>query len=472
MNIDGLALFVKQKVKLTYSQLSSVLSQPRVNSLAFYGLVLLVFTLVFFLNYLLPYYADDWCYTFRYDVPTEKVRGLKDVFYSQYNHYLAWGGRTVAHSILQILLIFDKWISDIVNSIVFTIYLAVIYKISRLKATSKTNLGLFVFIFALVWFLQPLGSTALWLTGSCNYLWTTTFVLCFMYPYCKYYLTDIQSYPRLKLVFMPIAGVLAGWSNENLAVSLLSFIILFIAVLKYDKKKIPTWAISGAAGALVGILFLILAPGNFVRFDNEVMSNSAVQDPFFVQILKRIYIVAYSYFFKGGLLATGAYLITYLFSHYFGQDNKKVFVVSFSFLLIAAAGALSMFMVPVFPDRAWFGPFTFVIVAASLLFANILYSSPFLINLRNVLLIFGFLVILKQYHFAIKDTQSISAVFEQRKEEVLQQKDEGKRDIVIATELPQLSTNFVYVSEMSKDSSNWVNQVYAKYYDVHSIRKR
>jgi hypothetical protein len=125
---------------------------------------------------------------------------------------------------------------------------------------------------------------------------------------------------------------------------------------------------------------------------------------------------------------------------------------------------------PVFPDRAWFGPFTFVVLASGLLYANISFSSSFLIGLKNVIFFFGILVMLGQYILWARDTKDIQKVFAKRESELLEQKSQGKQDIVFDIELDKPTSHLSHIEDLSRDSADWKNELYSQYYGVRSVR--
>ena len=63
-------------------------------------------------------------------------------------------------------------------------------------------------------------------------------------------------------------GVLAGWSVENLAVT----VCVLAAGISWQAKRkgdLPLWMPAGAFGAFAGLVLLVAAPGNFVRYDAQ-----------------------------------------------------------------------------------------------------------------------------------------------------------------------------------------------------------
>lgn len=211
---------------------------------------------------------------------------------------------------------------------------------------------LLIFTFSVVWLCQPIGSAVLWLSGSCNYLWTATFSLFFMYPFCKYYLKDDNTGNQLKNTFyIPLLGLLSGWSNEVLSISIFSFIILFFSILKFEKRKIPSWAVAGFIGAFIGLLLLFLAPGNYLRLNAETMIHHANSEgaPFIIKLLRNAYLIVYTIFFSGEkVLIIPMYAIVYLFYKYHKTGTPRVLRLSLIFMTAAIFGVSFMCVSPIF----------------------------------------------------------------------------------------------------------------------------
>ena len=79
-----------------------------------YFLFALIFIGIFVVNFMTPMLADDFAYSIGSDL--KRIDSLSDIFNYQVNHYLTWGGRTVAHTIAQLFLIMPRWLFSICNS--------------------------------------------------------------------------------------------------------------------------------------------------------------------------------------------------------------------------------------------------------------------------------------------------------------------------------------------------------------------
>lgn len=143
------------------------------------AILLSTFIVLFGNIYFSEYISDDLIYMNKWQ-SSEPISNLYDIFEYQINHYFLWGGRSIAHTILQLLFLIGKPVSAILTTLVFMIcaYLINIY------SCEKFNIITYSGIVGLLYFLNPIYSeTIRWYTGSANYLWTITIVLVAIYPF-------------------------------------------------------------------------------------------------------------------------------------------------------------------------------------------------------------------------------------------------------------------------------------------------
>ena len=201
-----------------------------------------IFLMMLVLNLLTPLIADDYSYSFVHG-SGQRVKNLLDVIISQADHYMTWGGRSIAHGIAQIFLMMPKVVFSICNSIVYTIVIYLIYKITTDKEDKPLVL---VLIHFLLYFCLPVfGQNCIWLIGSCNYLWTTMFILMLILLYKRDRKDSI-----LNIILLFLMGLLAGWSNENSSFGLIIILTIILIINRINKEKISKWKISGLLGVI------------------------------------------------------------------------------------------------------------------------------------------------------------------------------------------------------------------------------
>ena len=308
-----------------------------------------IFMTMLVLNLLTPLIADDYSYSLSLD--GTKINSVIDVINYQWWHYFNWGGRTIAHTLAQIFLLFPKTVFSIVNPIIYVLLIYLMYL--HIRGEKEDKPIYLILIHLGLWFLLPVfGQTCLWLIGSCNYLWTTVLILWFLWIYRK----NNTSASIYKIIGIFLLGIIAGWTNENTSAGLLVIIIGYLIIQKIvnKKSKFSKVQISGLIGALIGFALMILAPGNYIR-------NAEFQDNTFIIIkwLKRainITLTAENY------LMPIIILLVILISIKI-YNKKKIENDIYIFIVGGLASIYSMILSPTFPERSWTGVIVFLLIA-------------------------------------------------------------------------------------------------------------
>ena len=78
------------------------------------------------------------------------------------------------------------------------------------------------------------------------------------------------------IIVLMCLGILSGWSNENVSVSLILLAAGYMRLYREKYSMIPRFAKTSIVSLVIGSLILWLAPGNFVRFASEHHSRSII----------------------------------------------------------------------------------------------------------------------------------------------------------------------------------------------------
>ncbi len=128
----------------------------------------------------MPFESDDLIYSCKW-LSDQPLSSLKDIVEYQYHHYFEWGGRTVAHSLLQILFYIGKPISSLLLTATYFLISHLICKIAKVK-----NNAYELFVVGILFFMNPnFKETVVWYSGAANYLLTTAIVLLAFVPFAK-----------------------------------------------------------------------------------------------------------------------------------------------------------------------------------------------------------------------------------------------------------------------------------------------
>lgn len=227
-----------------------------------------IFLFVLVFNFLTPYIQDDYQLMFNH-LGDERLNDLFDIFRELKYMYFNWGGRVFAHFFTYAFLLFPKCVFNIFNSFIYTCNIYLVYLI--IKRKSDDNYLYLLFIHCVVFVFFPVFAQCfLWLDGSCNYSFTLFVQLLLIYK-----VLNIKNNKYFLNYF--ILGIFAGMCNENSSLSIIILIMYTIIDKSYLKIKI-----SSLIGAIIGYLFLFLAPGNFCRI--RYVGGNSFFDGFFVKL--------------------------------------------------------------------------------------------------------------------------------------------------------------------------------------------
>lgn len=235
------------------------------NRLMTAAIIFVIFAIMFALNHLMPLHRDDYDYSLIWQT-TQHVENFSDVIESTWRHYFLHGGRAVTVFWLNLFLWLGKFPFDIANAILFTALVILIYVHARREIKFDEPIILAA-TGLLTWLSLPhFGEVAVWKSGSTVYLWSAVPALIFLLPY-NLKLAG-KSLPPIAYYILPVLGLIAGCSVENLGVTvtLLSGAITFYL---YKKNIRESWLALGSIGSLTGLIILLAAPGNFVRYDAQ-----------------------------------------------------------------------------------------------------------------------------------------------------------------------------------------------------------
>lgn len=416
-----------------------------------------IFIFMFVLNFLTPLIADDFSYSFGAD---GRIKNLYDIYNKQVDHYFTWGGRTVAHTIAQIFLLFPKIIFSIANTFAYVLLIYLIYRIVRGKSEDKPIL--IIAINLLLWFVLPVfGQTCLWLIGSCNYLWTTDIILIFMLKYMENKPTKRKI---LSMVLMFLLGIIAGWTNENTAVGAIFIVVASLFFMKKSKVKLEKWHISGAVGIVIGFILLIAAPGNYAR--NELfVDNTSV-------IIRWIYrAVNYSISFVE--ILKPLILLTIILGSIYVYYKKKIENNVIVFLIAVVLTVYSMILSPTFPERAWFGVIIYAIIADMYLLYNVdKLNKVYTYIIADVVLVFLTLYC-SQYLNTALGIKELKSTWNSRINYIESEKANNKFNVKVERYVTLDKHNPNYkLEDIAADEGTWPNNDIAKYFGIQGISSK
>lgn len=318
-----------------------------------YVLIAAAVGLTYYLNYITGLYTDDYWYSTNL-VTGEPLRNFADIIESQVWHYYNWGGRSIAHALLQLSLMGGTLFINLCNTFCHILIAFLIIEVSGVRRSP----WYFLFAYSFVYLFNPnLIQTCQWQAGVANYLYMTDIILIFM----LLYLTGLRKTAKeekIKLilsVIMSVAmiplGICAGWSNENMGPGSALFAILCIGFSLYKYRKVSIYMIIGAITSAFGAVMVVIAPGNYARsgYITDMAEASLME-----KITNRLVSVTggfYSY------LITVMVILLILMTIYHTVLKLK-FDASITIVLLTALATVgAMILSPYYPDRVAFGSF-------------------------------------------------------------------------------------------------------------------
>lgn len=311
------------------------------------ALIVLTGIIVWRVNYEIDFMMDDdWYSTLLYeDTP---IRNLSDVIHAQIWHYFNWGGRSMAHGLLQLILLAGENWADILNTVMtFLLALLVCMVSGRCKIP---------YYFAALGMILGLNAnwkmSMFWEAGAANYLYMAGFLLLFLFCYLRY---EEKNLPWIIVWILPL-GLIAGWSNENMGPAVWILSLLVMLMRRREHKKIPVWMYLGNISCLAGSILMIAAPGNFVRTEETAAESYS--------LLWKLYLRFYAeakgvmeYLFPTLLLTVFLVMICKgMLREVLGREINLL-------LLGALLSWGAMVLSPHYPDRAAFGTMVLLICA-------------------------------------------------------------------------------------------------------------
>ena len=452
-----------------------------------------IFLLMLYFNYCTPLNFDDYVYSFVFSdssmgVPlpetAKRVDGIGDLFVSQWHHYFSWGGRTVAHLLAQFFLWQGKTFFNIANAACFLILVIEInWIINKGKVSFSFITKDILLIFSLLWiFSFDLGDVFVWLTLSCNYLWTTVLLLALLIFYEEKYFLQERKNVFLKYKFILfLISVTAGWTNENTACFIIAILLCFL--FNFQNKGTSFWDIEilvGLAGLSLGFCLLILAPGNYIRYmknlqDGMLLTGVALVQRNLLVMIKIIAVRSLLYY----------YIIKKIYEYKKNkvQENKKDIIVALVFLFLSIASLMIMLISPEFRYRSSFPSLVFLIISTGIM-RNIKSSNNHSLiesNSTDIIKIIGVIYLcitllssLYLYTLQRHQTEMMLTVIKKEQSEpqkkvlIVRERPYALRDYPLLNTITGAHLIFPY--SITSDEHSWINKDVSLYYGITAIK--
>jgi len=450
-------------------------------------ILLLILIFIFVLSSLTPYYADDYTYMYSFadgfgtEMRDVRVTDIPSLIQSQIGHYQCMNGRVVAHTLVQLFLMFDKTIFDVINACAFVILGLLICYHATGKWCLIKPLNLLITYAALLFLAPSFGQSYLWLTGSCNYLFTFVIVLLFLIPYRTNWNKNRKTnifISILSSLLMLFFGILAGNTNENTGISLFVVLLLYIVMYIIYNHTVKPWMITGCVGTLIGFIVSVFAPGNLIRTNGKPISFSIVSIAKSTIQYTTSTITLFAPLLIGLLILISIIILikkrqnSLSFKRFKDSFQNHFFVY---FYVLFFLGTVYAMTIPAqFPPRAWSHSLALLTIVFLMIF-NIFVTTfkftknefkAFKIITTSILII----VIGLTSCEAMVVLRSLNATHNSRTSIIETAIANNQTEVAI----PSIVSNspyvcFDYAGDISTDSDYWQNQGIAHYYQLDKI---
>ena len=416
---------------------------------------LTVFLFLLVLNVLTIPVMDDFRYMIHY--------GFFDIFRREYIQYMTWTGRTTAHLIARSFLAMPKVFFDIANSWCFVRLCTLIHYHIKGNSSDRNALSYLLTVLTVFLFVPLFGQTCLWETGSCNYLWTTMIILSFLKEY-RFAAGDGKNDQSAMIMFL--AGIPAGWTNENTGGALILLIVYFI-FLAYQRKELKKWMFTGLAGTVLGFAMMIIAPGNNIRALDFVNTNG------------KAYELMHDFYGALEVMQSGQILLWMAFGAGVAlcfqlKKNVTALFYSTAYALAGAAAicAIILSLVPVLYDRSMFGA-TILIITAVLICIDQLMDD--VICRKAVCGIMGMMIVFSGFNYlrAIADLSYTRYQYSAREAYISEQKVAGNLNPVLPITYDEFMTSYngmFALGDIGASRHLWVNECFAESHGLESVQ--
>ncbi len=439
--------------------------------------------------------ADDFC-------TAGKLNSL-GFWNAQSFWYNNWTGRFSFTFFVSVLELFDSRISAVLPILLIlfltiSIFVFVNQLSKKLFQTNYIIYSLFItsaLVFMVLFTIPNIGQNLYWMTGSITYF--LPIILFFLV--CSLLVND-RNYSIYKakrnfnyLIIFFFSFLLGGFSEVMSVLLILLFLLIgFFNLIISKSKKLPCELIPAIIGAFIGLVLMVIAPGNSVRLSNHLphptffalLTNGLVLSSRFIFLwfVKNIHII---WPIITVVIVVGVFLKSHQkLSDFPKQNISKIsilFIIS-SLLLVYISYLPSIWATAKPPvDRVLIFPVVILsclVILLSLIIGFELGSiirldsfkkSPFL----KLVLIFVFIYFLlgvpfyqARINFANRaEAKTFAEKWELRETQIADQIKDGKTELLVN----MIPTNILNVEHIQEDSGHWINICAAEYYGVDKI---
>lgn len=229
----------------------------------YWGYLAVLALLVAIVTSYTPFIMDDWYQGFVFGTDRE-IDSFSDFIQSRYNHYMEQNGRIFPETVANLFGVIGKEYFNVLNGVMFAVFMHLIIRNFGIEAKPiLQNVAVVSFIILLLY--PGFTDCFLWMSGSCNYLWSAVAVLFYWNRFKA--MNESTVIPCLLLF---ILGVLCGACNEAIAFPFVFGISLYALIHRKELRGVHKYML---VGLFIGTLFLIMCPALWDRVSRVSVHN-------------------------------------------------------------------------------------------------------------------------------------------------------------------------------------------------------
>lgn len=425
-----------------------------------------------YMNYMTPLFADDFSYSVSF-VTKEPFESFSQILQSQYLHYFSTNGRTVVHTLAQVLLWIGKPALNWINAAAF-LSLCILICFHGLGSFGAIKGYHIILVFTALWLFTPhFAGSYLWVMGSANYMYSPQIILLFMVPFRRAMARQreknaVQRHPAVDSLIWWFFGIMAGWSNENTSLALIAMIFCVLTARFIKKEKIPGWMAFGFIGNVTGAVLLFASPAQAKRLSAAGGFGGLRQ---WVERFVSISAQVCEYLWALILVVLIALIV--IASQNRRTDRKFLLGKLFPAGIYAVGALISIYSMvgsPQFPIWTWSSILVLVLITVMALVSTIDIShSDMLWMVKNGVCIGLLLAVAVTYSNAAPELFRIKEEYTKRELLIAEAASSGEG----LTVQPIISTctysSYSLFLELNEDPASWPNNAIANYYGIPSI---
>lgn len=395
------------------------------------GLLLLILVSIFLLCHSVLLSPDDYNYTYvQGSFMQRRVDSIENALETAKFFYNNWTGRVIPHVLIGVFRNLEPVVYEVVNTIVFMVFITTISKVLNKKSTFLSILATFGYLA----FSRMFGEKFAWISGSFNYLWPSTFLVLLIYYFYNYFKGE-KELKILGKILLILSAFLVGFSHENVAFVGGAFLVCLILFnikkfFKFEKAKKVVVILTFITFCL-GAFATIFAPGNFKRVDQ---TNTAFSWNFLNNYKENKWVLITVLF---------SMIATFVVANFEKIKNKDFKIKEYDFSLIKEEGlffvlpaliaTLPMAVISYFPPRAFLAyEVLFMIVLAK----NVYYLAEHFEKYEKTIAIVSIILTLFVFEkFSPSTLGQINYIIPYKNKVTMQYEEakaKGQRDVVVS----------------------------------------